>query len=176
MTKLSLLVVSAIAAIAGLASAECDAKDTASGSTITTKDRAFCLPQGAGSYTFVMTTGLYATGLPGTSATPTHGYFGILDNTCQILGWYAKPTCGGPYTIKDNFLKDVLTVNTVSFDVSSPYFAFTYGNGKFSVGNNGCVCAKTQQSTATDLEKAYRCAIPVSGMVVKRKLEFAAGY
>ncbi len=174
MTKLSLLVVSAIAAIAGLASAECDATNTASGSTITITDGAVCLPQGAGSYTFVMTTGLYATGLPGTSATPTSGYFGILDNTCKILGWYAQPGCGIPYTIKDNFLQDVLTVDTVSFDVGSPFFAFTYGNGKFSIGNNGCVCGETQQSTAIDVEKACRCAFPVSGVVAKREVEFAA--
>lgn len=173
MTRLSLLVVSAIAAIAGLASAVCDATNTGSGSTITITDGVVCLPQGNGSYISVMTTGLYATESPGTSATPTSGYFGILDNNCKILGWYTQPGRGIPYTTKDYFLQGVLTIDKVSFDTSSPFFSFTYGNGKFPVGNNRCVCGETQQSTANDVKKACRCAFSVSGVVSKREVEFA---
>jgi len=86
-----------------------------------------------------MTVSLSSTGLPGDDY---HGgaMFYIMDNTCKIRAAYEQPSCGIPYVARENFLKYVLSVTSLSADVGSPYFSFNYGDGKYSIRNNGCVC------------------------------------
>lgn len=159
-----------LAALFCMAVAECDLA-AGSKSAGQETETALCMNQGDGYYTFGMTVDLTSLGLQGTTS---GGYsLRIMDNTCKILGVYNPPTCGTPAVIKENFLQYVLTVEAISADVGDPYFSFKYGNGKYSIGNNGCVCGKIGTSF-NDARKGCRCAFPVAGQPTKRGIAFEA--
>ncbi|KAF2115129.1 hypothetical protein BDV96DRAFT_600260 [Lophiotrema nucula] len=122
-----------------------------------------CVPQGEGDWTFGMETTLAT--VPGGDGDAAEFY--IFDNTCKIRGQYDPPSqdpdnnCGIPFTAKESFLPLVLTVTDVSFDVGDPYFQFSYGDGTYSINNNGCDCVSDNQGTVAN-EKC-KCGFPVDG-------------
>lgn len=129
-----------------------------------------CKPQGPGSWTFAMTINMVAVPSPGRdprSGIVSKEWFSIYDHTCQLQAEYT-PCDGKPYVAKESFLPQVLTVTDVSFDLGNPYFSFKYGDGKYSIRNNGCVCQRT--GSGIQGEKSCRCAFPLSGKS-KRGLE-----
>lgn len=96
---------------------------------------------------------------------------------------YGKPSCGIPYTIKENFLEDVLTITAVELDVSiypisnfdltrilltnlyqvgQPYFTFKYGDGKYSINNNHCGCSDMKEK-GLSAGDGCKCAFPING-------------
>jgi hypothetical protein len=101
------------------------------------------------------------------------GYFRIYDENCAVRSSYQMPNCGTPFVIEETFLPYVLTVTTVSMDVGQPYFSFLYGDGKYSINNNHCVCVN--DGGGLEAKVACRCAFPVDGHFVrKRSIEFEA--
>lgn len=103
---------------------------------------------------------------------PNAGYvstnaFLIYDNTCTLRGEYAPEgnDCGIPYTIEENFLQQVLTIKSVDKTpgAKDAYFQFDYGNGEFSIGNNGCTCGDL--SSGLQAASGCKCAFPVSGVL-----------
>ena len=165
----------ALTLLASLVLAECDLLG-GGGAGATELDPALCRTQGAGTYTFGMSTSLTGTVPTG----PTGGQestsvnFRIMDNTCKILGVYTAPSCGIPYTIKANFLQYVLIITSVDEAADSgAYFSFKYANGEYSIGNNGCVC-NTMSSDFNAAAKGCRCAFPVAGQPMKRGITFEA--
>ena len=83
-----------------------------------------------------------------------------------MRGGYTKNTCdnddGIPYTIMENFLPKVLTIEHIDLDVGKPYFQFKYGNGEFTTGNNHCGCGTVDESL-NSVTKACKCAFMVDG-------------
>lgn len=161
--------------LAPLALAECDLVGGSVDGPIET-DSALCLSQGAGAYTFAMSTSL--TGLIQTGTTGGQEVSGvsfqIMNEKCKILGGWSKPACGIPYTIKANFLEEVLTITSITMAAdSSAYFSFKYANGQYSIRNNGCVCNK-MDSAVNAAAKGCRCAFPVGGEPEKRAIAFEA--
>jgi hypothetical protein len=99
--------------------------------------------------------------------------FQIYDETCKLRSSYKFPDCGAPFIIEENFLKDVMTVQSVNMDVGAPSFTYLYGNGKFSIGNNGCVC--NDNNNGLKAGTSCRCAFPLDGNVnQKRAISFEA--
>ena len=99
--------------------------------------------------------------------------FAIYDESCNLRGSYGVPDCGTPFIIEENFLADVLTVTDVNLDVGDPFFSFLYGDGKYSINNNHCVCV--DDGGGLEANVACRCAFPVDGHFVgKRSIEFTA--
>jgi hypothetical protein len=116
----------------------------------------------------------------------------IYDETCTLRSAYQQPDCGIPWQIEENFLTDVLTITSVSTDVSiilsyplvhrmfkifqqvgEPYFQFLYGNGKYSINNNHCGCQS--KSSGLTAVKNCKCAFPVDGIFTgKRSAKFSA--
>lgn len=140
-------------------------------------DKSICLPQGAGSYTF----GMYSTLSPGPFPLGPGGgemnelasaWFLVMDNSCKVLGIFPKPTCGIPYVLEANYLEYVLTVTTIDTGISEGYFRFTYGNGAYSIGNNGCGCSDSAGGLSAD--QSCKCAFPVAGQPTKRSIAFEA--
>lgn len=66
-----------------------------------------------------------------------------------------------PYTIMDNYLPSVLTVTDANYDVGNPKFKFSYGDGTYQIGENGCTC----QDASNGLQgaQAYKCSFPLNG-------------
>ena len=54
----------------------------------------------------------------------------------------------------------LLGINTTP---GGAYFSFEYGNGQFSIGNNGCTCEDL--SNGLQAESGCKCAFPVDGSV-----------
>ena len=167
----------ALVLLAPLALADCNLVGGGGNGSVVT-DQALCLSQGAGSYTFAMTTGLAGViplGSSGGSGQEFSSYsFQIMDNSCKLLAVYPSPSCGIPFTIKENFLQYVLTITNIFADVGGDaYFSFSYANGAFSIGNNGCVCSD-MKSSFNSVSKGCRCAFPVAGEPKKREVTFEA--
>lgn len=121
-------------------------------------DSTLCMSQGEGQWTFGMSvTGTDVPGSGGTSGTT----FYIFDNACNIKSTYSAGNCHTPWTIEENFLADVMTITSVSMDLGSPYFSFLYGDGKYSIRNNHCVCNDDHDGLAGGV--GCRCAFPVDG-------------
>lgn len=133
-----------------------------------------CKSQGAGAWTFAMTTDLSSYPLlgdsDGGSLYLSGSQFLIFDNGCKLKGVYEQPDCSIPYTIEDSFLEYVITVNSVFFDVGDPYFNMAYGNGEFVINNNGCTCGEMDDSI-NSVSVGCRCAFPIDGTVDKRGIE-----
>jgi hypothetical protein len=53
-------------------------------------------------------------------------------------------------------------MTTVDTDVGGPYFEFTYANGEYSIGNNGCGCG-TIANNGNGAVVGCKCAFPVGG-------------
>ncbi|KAI1500626.1 hypothetical protein F5X99DRAFT_385419 [Biscogniauxia marginata] len=85
----------------------------------------------------------------------------IFDEGCQIRGTYEVPNCGVPFVIRENFLTQVLTLRSINTDVGSPYFSFDYGDGRYSIRNNQCVCH--DESSGLTAQVGCRCGFPVDG-------------
>ena len=156
-------------AMSGLVAADCQLSNSLTPATTGVETRtALCLPQGAGSWTFSLDTsevnvptfngGAPFGGLAGNVA------YTIYDNTCTIQGVYGPSgnDCGTPYVIEENFLADVLTVTSINTDVGGASFTFTYGDGQYSIGNNGCTCGDL--SSGLEGETGCKCAFPVDGI------------
>lgn len=96
--------------------------------------------------------------------------FAIYDEDCNPKGLYSPDQdgdCGAPYVIEENFLKYVLTVTSVNFGVGSPKFVFSYANGKFSTGNDGCGCDDI--GSGLRVEIGCKCPFPVEGLPDKKR-------
>lgn len=124
-----------------------------------------CTPQGEGDWTFSMYTSEVE--VPTfNGGNPNAGYrsskaFLIYDEGCELRGVYAPGhDCGTPFVIQDFFLTQVLTIDKINFDADG-YFRFEYGDGRFSIGNNGCEC----QDMVDGLRGAQgcKCAFPIDG-------------
>ena len=98
--------------------------------------------------------------------------FLVMDNSCKILGVHPQPNCGIPYILEANYLDYVLTVTTMDSGISGGYFRFLYGNGVYSIGNNGCGCRVSTEGLTAD--QACKCAFPVAGQPTKRSIAFEA--
>ncbi|KAI1372800.1 hypothetical protein F4677DRAFT_462745 [Hypoxylon crocopeplum] len=135
---------------------------------------ALCLPQGEGQWTFAMSVTLKSYpalgGLNGQPLFLSDNSFLIFDNACKTKGIYPKPSCGIPYTIKENFLPLVMSVTSVFFDVGDPSFEMHYGDGAFITSNNHCVCGGVDSSVLSET-KGCRCAFPLDGTFEKRGLD-----
>jgi hypothetical protein len=127
----------------------------------------YCTTQGADSWTFTMAIGAISVPTFDSSA-PFAGYasdksFLIYDNTCKLRGVYSPSgnNCGIDYIIEENWLKYVLSVTSVNFDVGGGRFKFLYANGQYSIGENHCTC----QDVASGLKgaQACKCAFPING-------------
>jgi hypothetical protein len=126
-----------------------------------------CMSQGVGDWTFAMTVDLFA--IPSLSRDPRAGldgvhsstWFAIYDHTCKLRASY-EPCDGLPYVIMEDFLPFVLTVAKVDMDVGRPYFSFYYGDGKYSIRNNHCVCQNTS-GKGLAVQTSCRCAFLVGG-------------
>lgn len=127
-------------------------------------DTTLCMGQGEGMWTFGMSVSLVDVPSPGgIGAGATSGTtFYIFDNACNIMSTYTPPSCGVPWSIEENFLTDVLIITNVFMDVGDPYFSFLYGNGKYSINNNHCVCNGDSSGLAAAV--GCRCAFPVDGI------------
>lgn len=151
--------------------ADCQLKNTAvtdgkSGTVETNWD--LCKPQGEGDWTFSMI--LSDRDFPTfSSGSPWAGYtssaaFAIYDNTCALRGSYNPDQdneCGVPYVIEENFLTQVLGVQSVNFSPAAGYFSFTYGDGLYSIRNNQCGCASEPDGL---VQVTYcKCGFPVNG-------------
>ena len=141
-------------------------------------DQTICQSQGEGSFTFALleysviltpevVTGVWKKYFRG---------FIIMDNSCKLLGAYKVPECELPYTIEDYFLKDVLTITSIDKKVPHPHFQFLYANGKYSIGENGCVCGAMDDGYPGNVLKptGCRCAFPVDGEPSRRSVSFVA--
>ena len=91
-----------------------------------------------------------------------------MDNACLALGVYNVPSCGIPFVFKENFLQFVLTITSIDEGVGDAFFSFTYANGQFSIGNNGCVC-NSISAPFPDAAEGCRCAFPVAGEPNKKR-------
>jgi hypothetical protein len=154
-------------AFSSLVMAECRFKNILPSSGVKPETaKQLCMTQGEGAWTFAMATSMVVVpslagdgnGLAGASGGAA---FIIYDNKCIPRAAYGAPKCGVPFVAKENFLKWVLSVNTVDMGVGSPYFSFTYAAGKYSIRNNHCVCS--DMSHGLTGAKGCRCAFPVKG-------------
>ncbi|OAQ59926.1 hypothetical protein VFPPC_14708 [Pochonia chlamydosporia 170] len=151
----------------GLVMAECRFENIVPKKVKQETAKQLCMTQGEGDWTFAMATSLSV--VPSLSSDASNGLAGasggatfiIYDNNCMPRAVYDAPSCGVPYVAKENFLKWVLSVNTVDMGVGSPYFSFTYAAGKYSIRNNHCVCS--DMSHGLTGAKGCRCAFPVKG-------------
>lgn len=129
-------------------------------------DSTLCMGQGEGQWTFGMSVSLVDVPAPdpgaGWAGTGSGTTFYIFDNACNIMSTYTPPSCGVPWSIEENFLTDVLIITDVFMDVGDPYFSFNYGNGKYSIRNNHCVCNDDGSGLAAAV--GCRCAFPVDGI------------
>lgn len=160
----------AILAMVGLVNATCQL-----GNSLTTPETdpetrtQLCIPQGSGSWTFALDTSEVAVptfnaGAPWAGLAGTVAYI-IYDNACIPKGVYAPSgnDCGTPYVIEENWLADVLTITEIDTDPAGARFTFDYGDGQFSIGNNGCTCGDL--SSGLTAETGCKCAFPVDGLV-----------
>lgn len=132
-------------------------------------NKKLCVPQGEGSWTFsfygsMVEVPTFNSGSPNAGNAQAKSYL-IYDNTCTVKGEYAPQgnDCGIPYVIKEDFLAQVLTITSVNMDVASPSFSFKYGNGKYTIGNNGCTCG--DMSDGLEAATGCKCAFPLSGVL-----------
>ncbi|KUI69559.1 hypothetical protein VM1G_04722 [Cytospora mali] len=128
-----------------------------------------CVTQDEGSWTFAMD--VHEIDVPTFDASApwaglVHGNsFMIYDNNCIVKGVYSPGdegnNCGTPYVIEENFLRYVLTIKDIDFDVGSPSFKFAYADGTYSIGENNCDCKDV--SDDLEAEQACKCAFPLDG-------------
>lgn len=159
------VVAAALSAMLGLATASCQLSNAGGGGVAS--DATLCVPQGEGDWTFAMSNSAVDVPAPGSGGIGA-GYsqgnsLFIFDNACNIMGEYAPCSGGTPYTIEENFLADVLTVSDIDMDLGGGYFKFYYGNGEFTIGNNGCTCQ--DDSSGLQGSQGCKCAFPQDGVV-----------
>ena len=157
----------AAAALFGFAAADCMFANTYDqpGSADPPSGSQLCMGQGEGAWTFAMYNS--AVEVPTIDGGGDAGYSGntafiIYDNTCAIQAVYGMPSCGTPYYAEENFLSDELILSSIDTTLGSEYFSFYYGNGKYSINNNGCVC--NDMSSGLEGATGCRCAFPVDGI------------
>jgi hypothetical protein len=167
------LAMTIIGFMVSLAAAQCQSVGVAGTSPDIQTDTGLCVPQGPGFWTFSMRTTLVCVpdlyNLAGCEPTAS---MAIYDESCNFRSGYSVPSCGTPFIIEENFLSDVLMMNTISTDPGDSSFDFNYGNGKFSTGNNGCACEKGD--SGLELITRCKCAFPVNGVLGKRSIRFEA--
>lgn len=160
-----------VAGLLGLMATACQLGDSGAMPTLPISDK-LCVPQGEGSWTF----SLYseAVEFPGISGggeyDPNVGYtssssYQIYDNTCTLRGRFntGAEDCNVPFVIQANYLQQVLTIESQNTMMGAAYFRFAYGNGLFSIGNNGCECQ--DMSSGLMAAQGCKCAFPVDGTV-----------
>lgn len=160
----------AATALISSTAAECQMGTFGSGHVET--NTKLCVPQGEGDWTFGMATHMVSVpgGTAGDGLAGAWGgaQFTIYDNSCTVQGAYTPCKNGIPYFVQENWMPYTLSVNTVDMGVGSPYFSFTYGDGKYSIKNNQCGCQKIDQGAGV-AAKACKCAFPVDGTFGKKR-------
>jgi hypothetical protein len=154
-------------ALFGLASAgQCHATNALGKTWAPGQNNALCLSQGDGQWTFAMYVDMTVVpDLSGSSplaGAVTGTLFMIYDNDCNMKSLYQQPSCGIPYYIEESFLADTLIISGLDAELGNPDFQFNYGNGLYSIGNNGCVC--NDMSSGLEGAEGCRCAFPVDGI------------
>lgn len=164
-------------ALCGLASADCQVGNAATNNDHEDNEK-LCTSNGPGTYTFGMTTSdvcvpALSGGLAGCSG---NVQYYIFDEGCNLLGLYeGTPSCGVPFTITENFLSQVLTVTAINTGAGAGSFTFDYGDGTYTINNNGCDCV--DDSSGLEGAQACKCAFPQDGHFVgKRSAKFATGF
>lgn len=165
---MNMINLAALSTMLGLASASCQLSNSLATAETSPETRTqLCVPQGEGSWTFAMDTSLvdvptFDGGAPYAGISGNVAYI-IYDNTCVPRGVYGPSgnDCGVPYVIEENFLADVLTVTSINTTPGGARFTFAYGDGKYSIGNNGCACGDL--SSGLEAESGCKCAFPVDG-------------
>lgn len=155
---------------ASLAFAQCQMEnviDPAAAPRVVTNSN-LCLGQGPEAWTLAMASNLACVPAPSPDpSTNTAGCAGgegfwILDNTCTIRGAYAKPDCGVPYTIMENFLPYVMTIDIINTGIGQGYFSMYYGDGHYVINNNHCDCVSVADGLAANEE--CKCAFAINGI------------
>ena len=94
----------------------------------------------------------------------------------QVTESHGMPNCGIPWTIKDNTLKYMVTISAAGRSVDSSAFSqFEYADGKYIIGNDGCVCNGIGWPFNVATE-GCRCAFRVDGEPLKRAFTFERYY
>lgn len=156
--------------LASVALADCQMEnvvDPNAAPTVMT-DTYLCLPQGETAWTFAMASDLAC--VPAPSRDPKDNLsqcqsgtgFYIMDNACNIRGAYAQPDCGVPFTIMENFLPYVMTIDAIDAGVGSGYFSMYYGDGHYVINNNHCDCVSRPNGLAASEE--CKCAFAINGV------------
>ncbi|KAI9695280.1 MAG: hypothetical protein M1820_008742 [Bogoriella megaspora] len=136
-----------------------------------------CQSMGEGYYTFAMVNTMTGQ-LPG-SDSPDEGpeassmnAVGIMDNGCHLLAAYSIEETQGeygiPWVIQGDFLQYVLTIQKIDYELGEGYFDFSYANGKYTIGNNGCICQNLDGS-GLSTSQTCGCSFPVAGEPTKIK-------
>ena len=151
--------------------------DPSDGTGTIVTDETLCDSQGAGTYTFGMSSSLsggpFPLGSGGGELNENGGTsFLVMDNSCKILGVFPQPGCGVPYVLEANYLDYVLIVTSVYTGISEGYFSFNYGNGDYSIDNNHCGCSDSTEGLSAS--QSCKCAFPVAGQPTKRSIAFEA--
>ncbi|KAJ6779723.1 hypothetical protein PWT90_02066 [Aphanocladium album] len=126
---------------------------------------ALCKPQGEGDWTFTLN--INEIDVPTfDAANPWPGLvdyqaFIIYDNNCIPHGVYSRGDGSTPFIIQDNYLPYVIIIDRVNLSLGGVYFRFEYADGRYSIGNNHCVC--TDMSHDLTGEEGCKCAFPLLG-------------
>jgi hypothetical protein len=116
----------------------------------------------------------------GTNGCESGSWFTIYDESCTVRSSYGVPDCGVPFYIEENFLDYVLIMEAIDTGIGEGWFSFLYGDGRYSIRNNQCVCV--DDGGGLEARQACRCAFPVNGHFVgkrsinvgKKSIEFVA--
>lgn len=145
----------------------CQLGDTGAMPTLPISEK-LCRHQGEGFWTFALYS--EAVEVPSIAGGGNSGYsaassYQIYDNTCTLRGRFntRAKDCDIPFVIEANYLQQVLTIQSQDTMVGGGYFRFAYGNGLFSIGNNGCECQ--DMSHGLTAAEGCGCAFPVNGVL-----------
>lgn len=160
-----------VAGFLGLMVGACQLGDSGAMPTLPISDK-LCTSQGEGSWTFSLyTEAIEVPGIAGGGEyNPNAGYtatssYQIHDNTCFLRGRFntRAKECESSFVIEANYLQQVLTIESQDTMAGGAYFRFAYGDGLFSIGNNGCECQDMSHGLMAAL--GCKCAFSVNGIV-----------
>lgn len=148
--------------------ADCNLKNQIKGDAKREDDDKACVPRDDGIWTFTM--GMRSVGVPtfdGDNALAGNmqsKWFTVYDEDCNPKGFYSPSQdgdCGIPYAIHMDDLPYSIVVEKVAFFPGAGDFEFTYADGAFMIGENGCKCRDT--SSGLEGSELCRCEFPSEG-------------
>jgi hypothetical protein len=168
MRFVNVIVVPVLAMAVKYAVAECVLKNQIEGDAEREDDDRACEPRDDGIWTFTM--GMRSVGVPifdGGNTLAGNMYtkwFTVYDEDCNPKGFFSPSQdgdCGTPYAIHMDDLPYSIMVKEVNFLPGAGNFKFTYADGAFMIGENGCKCRDT--SSGLEGSELCRCEFPSEG-------------